>query len=240
MYLARMNRAEIFRFLPENGVIAEIGTAQGDFAVDILIHSKPTKLHLIDPWEHQNKEDYLLDPSNIDQMHFEERFEKVQEKFSGYISSEVVELHRTYSPEAAKLFPDSYFDYIYVDGMHTEEAVYADLVAFDQKVKNDGLIIGHDYVASPLYRERGFGVVEAVNRFIKETGYEFSLLTNESCPTYVLSKDVESTNHKILMSKIISDIPMVVEIGNPENKIMTQRHFPIDDGDQIRTIIGFQ
>lgn len=46
---------------------------------------------------------------------------------------------------AVKDFPDGYFDMIFIDGEHTEEAFRADLLRWAPKVARDGILCGHDY-----------------------------------------------------------------------------------------------
>jgi len=63
------------------------------------------------------------------------------------------------SEEAADHFPNSFFDYVYIDGDHSYEGVTRDLASYFPKIKIGGLILGDDY---------GWGrVSEAVKAFIK-------------------------------------------------------------------------
>ncbi len=78
-------------------------------------------------------------------------------------------MHRCPSAEAAALFPDDYFDWIYVDGDHVYEAVRADLELFDPKVRPGGLIAGDDYGQAGWWKD---GVTRAVDEFVEARGYE--------------------------------------------------------------------
>ena len=49
------------------------------------------------------------------------------------------------SLEAAPLFMDGYFDLVYIDGDHSYDAVIADIKAWMPKVRNGGILCGHDY-----------------------------------------------------------------------------------------------
>ena len=53
--------------------------------------------------------------------------------------------HNLDSAEAARLYEDEYFDYVYLDGDHTFNGVWEDLVAWKDKVKKGGFLSGHDY-----------------------------------------------------------------------------------------------
>ena len=52
---------------------------------------------------------------------------------------------RMTSEEAAPLFPDSYFDFVYIDGDHSYDAVCKDIELWLPKVRWGGLLGGHDY-----------------------------------------------------------------------------------------------
>ena len=48
------------------------------------------------------------------------------------------------SLDASLNYKDNYFDYIYIDGEHTYEAVTKDLECWFPKLKNKGLLFGDD------------------------------------------------------------------------------------------------
>ena len=57
-----------------------------------------------------------------------------------------------HSIDAAKFFPDNYFDMVYIDANHTYEAVSQDIPAWLPKVKIGGILGGHDYNMSSIRR----------------------------------------------------------------------------------------
>jgi len=212
MLLCPMPRAKLLRFLPQGGEVAEIGVAEGDFSQEILAAVAPRALHLVDPWLHQPRADYIDDPNNVSDPAQGARYESVLARFAAGRERGQVHVHRMYSHEAADLFEPGQFQWIYLDAMHTAEAVYRDLAAFHDTVKPDGYIVGHDYTNHVQARSWNFGVVEAVNRFVADFGYEFLALTLEAFPTYVLAKAPESTTARDLRGRLIAEVPYVVEI----------------------------
>ena len=60
-YIIHHSRDVLIQLLPQEGIAAELGVAEGAFSESILKYSRPRKLHLIDCWEHQDREDYLPD-----------------------------------------------------------------------------------------------------------------------------------------------------------------------------------
>jgi hypothetical protein len=187
MYLSFASRDAVLEHLPKDATVAEIGVAEGEFSDRILAVAKPKKLHLIDPWAFQSQPDYLADHNNVEQAEQDARYESISNKFKREISSGQVVLHRGYSQDLAGAFEDAYFDWIYIDGMHTYDAVLRDLHLYQPKVKAGGLILGHDYADHLNSQKMNFGVVPAVDRFVKESGWQFILLTLEAYPTYILA-----------------------------------------------------
>ena len=72
--------------------------------------------------------------------------ELVREKFSEEIKSKKIEILRSNSIDAAKLFQNNYFDWIYVDTDHSYSTTIQELNAYESKIKSNGFICGHDYV----------------------------------------------------------------------------------------------
>lgn len=59
--------------------------------------------------------------------------------------SHIVNLIKSDSVSAASRYEDKSLDFVFIDGLHTYEGVYADITAYLPKVKNGGVIAGHDY-----------------------------------------------------------------------------------------------
>ena len=230
MLLCPMPRTKLLRFLPASGEVAEIGVAEGDFSQEILTATAPRALHLIDPWIHQARDDYTNDPNNVSDATQGARYEGVLERFREPIEGGTVHVHRGYSHEVADEFEAGQFDWIYVDAMHTADAVYRDLVAWHDTVKPDGFIAGHDYTNHVQAKSWNFGVVEAVNRFVSQFGYAFIALTMEAFPTYVLAKDPRSPAAVELAARLIAEVPYVVEIRDfPQQRGFEHKALQRDD-----------
>ncbi len=88
----------------------------------------------------------------------------------------------------------------------------ADLDSYDAKVKKDGPILGHDNTNHMHAKNMNFGVVEAVDRFVERTGYEFLVLNNVEYPTYVLTKSVNSEAAQAFLANIVFNVKSTIEI----------------------------
>lgn len=187
-YLIDANREYILNFLPQKLVSIEIGVQEGKFSEKILQTSHPSIYHMVDPYICHSDESYQADPANVSQNSQEILYHKVLHKFSDEINKGSVYLHRKKSLEAVEIFPDNYFDFIYIDAMHHYDAVLADLNAYFPKLKTSGILAGHDYSVQRDARAMNFGVVEAVRDFLKTNDLQLFFITNEHFPSYFLAE----------------------------------------------------
>lgn len=156
----------IFSIVPKHSVCAEIGVWKGAFSDEISRLSAPKKLHLIDPWRHEESPEYKLAfyGGKIEcQGEVDEVYMGVLKRFKAETASGAISIHRKPSEEACQDFPDDYFDWIYIDGNHLYEFVKKDLENYYKKVKRGGYITGDDYTTEGWWKE---GVRKAVDEII--------------------------------------------------------------------------
>lgn len=187
------SRARLLDYLP-SGICAEIGTFEGAYADCILNRNNPKKLYLIDAWESYDC-GYDDDTIMLDQQKHNNMFNEIVKRYKDKNNVEVI---RSYSKLAIEKFDNDYFDWVYIDANHSYEGCMNDLKAIDSKVKDSGYICGHDYETKAIKR---FGVVDAVNDFIKEKNYYLTFITKESdYRSYVISKTEKA--HKEFLNKL--------------------------------------
>ena len=152
------NRIEMLCRLPQGGVVAELGTYQGDFARAILDIMAPSRLHLADITFSLCRADVLADPR--------------------------VERHEGLSVPFLQSCADASFDMIYVDADHGYAAVRADIAAAAPKVKPGGYLIFNDFAR--IIRP-GFGVLgvhQAVCEFAVSSGWPVAYFCLEAEALY--------------------------------------------------------
>lgn len=157
------DRFELLKKLPANAVVAEIGVFKGDYAKEILNTCKPRILYLIDSWK-----DEFAPLKELTESMFKYEIERDQ----------VVLLHND-SIATIESFPDKYFDWVYLDSDHSYEHTLKELNAASRKMKDEGIICGHDYTKGNWLAWIRFGVIEAVNEFCVDHDYEFVYFTIE-------------------------------------------------------------
>jgi hypothetical protein len=158
----------LLNLLPKNSVGAEIGVHKGDFSAQILQIVKPRKLHLIDPWKHEDSPRYnkaWFGGMAGSQIEMDKRYESVCARFSNQIQSGQIEIHREFSENALTQFSDGYFDWVYIDGNHLYEYVKKDLELSLEKTKPGGFITGDDYGVGGWWED---GVRKAVDEFLQQ------------------------------------------------------------------------
>ncbi|CAN5716465.1 hypothetical protein BH11PSE8_BH11PSE8_30760 [soil metagenome] len=158
-----LNRAELLARLPRQAITAELGVDHAAFSEEILKVAQPKTLHLVDLWNSDRYHDGL--------------FEGTKAKFANEIAAGRVRIHRQYSVQAAADFEDDYFDWIYVDTDHSYETTARELRSYAAKIKQDGIIAGHDYSMGNWVSSYRYGVIEALHEFCAEQNWEFVYLT---------------------------------------------------------------
>lgn len=137
------SRVALLDELPRHGAVAEIGTDRGDFARLIIMHNRPRELHLID-----------VDFSRLNPQGLSEHAN--------------VYRHCGWSHDEIGQFPDSYFDWVYVDADHSYRGTLRDARAAASKIKPGGFIVFNDFAHIDQSLGR-YGVHRAVVDFALES-----------------------------------------------------------------------
>lgn len=144
----------LLRWCP-NGILVEIGCFAGESTEFFAKSKKFHTIYAIDPWtdlDFSSLPDFAKWYQNHDLQSVEDRFDLVCKKYP-----EIIKVKMT-SEEASKYFK-GFIDMIYIDAIHTYEAVKADILLWKKFIKGGGFICGHDY------NKDYPGVIEAVNEF---------------------------------------------------------------------------
>jgi hypothetical protein len=149
-----------------------------------------------------------------------------------------ISVHRGYSVDVAKQFPDGYFDFVYIDADHKYESVLDDLLAYEKKVKAGGIIIGNDYFDNLQPNTAFYGVIGAVNDFIKRLDWHFLALTSDEWSDYFLYKTKSPLVEEFMENMFNSDID-IVEINDYQAAGYCHKYFFTKQG-KIKKIPSFR
>lgn len=164
----------------------EVGVAFGDNAENMLKTLKLKKLYLVDPYV-----PYVEDGKRWNYMPIEEDgrswnyskamflMKKRLQKFQDRIT-----FLRMTSEEAIQLIPDN-MDFVYIDGNHAYEYIKRDIQLYYPKVKEGGVIGGHDFTDH-------FGVMKAVIQFVESQGLRLNVRQKD---WWIVKNYVNSTAH---------------------------------------------
>ena len=162
----------VVNLLPNPAHIVEVGAWKGRstayLCVEIKNSNKDIKLDVVDIWtgETNDPKAYSDDKEFIENNRdifplFKKNLEPTWDMLTAYQMPSV---------EASEMYADKSLDFVYIDANHSYEFVKEDLRVWLPKVKDKGIIAGHDYnpVSWP-------GVIKAVNEtFVKQNLKFFS------------------------------------------------------------------
>lgn len=191
------------RHFHKTGHAVEIGVFRGAFAANNL-RQWMGHYTAVDAWAYRPTDpgDKNFAGTRINQRNKDMAWAQMLKSVQG--DNRRITLIQSLSHDGAKLFNDSHFDWIYVDALHTFEAVLTDLRAWWPKLRAGGLLSGDDYgdivdtefvtrqryvrmlkvpaQADIPYRvENSWGVIRAVQSFARETGSTLHVTWSLDC-----------------------------------------------------------
>jgi hypothetical protein len=147
----------------------EIGVAKGKFSRYICDSVPGVKLYCIDLWEDDEN-----DPWDYSGFH-DEHFHQARK----LLRHHNVTFMKCSSMDAIPEFEDGSLDFVYIDANHTFDYAVTDIIQWNRKVRSGGIVSGHDY-----FNRQEFGVITAVDAYVKEHRIDPWYLTKERVPSW--------------------------------------------------------
>lgn len=167
-------RSDVVKLFQNYAIGIELGVAEGKFSETLLKTKRFAHLYSIDMWAG-------------DRYHDTAQYKRALQRLLPFREQNTT-IRMTFD-EALDLFPNAFFDFIYVDGYaHTGEEEGATFRNWWPKLKSGGVMAGDDY--SPKWPL----VVQAVDAFIADHQLEMAVLNFKSddpwsqYPTWVTIK----------------------------------------------------
>ncbi len=130
----------IAKELPNNARLAEVGVANGDsviyLAQELKNLGKDFKIYAIDNMGYGG-------------------FFQMKTIYENIIKSglgDYIEVMPYPSLECAKMFNDGFLDFVYIDSSHTYKETKQEVIEWYNKVKDEGILAGHDFNADEVNR----------------------------------------------------------------------------------------
>ncbi len=178
----------------------EIGVQRGHYSAKLLSGWKSCeKIYLVDAWKEQ--ENYV-DIANVGAGEQEQLYVEARNRMKQWEAKTV--FLRMLSSEAVDNFNDEELDFIYVDARHDYCGVRQDIEMYWPKLKEGGIMAGHDYLTAQEVDVLSNGsqdwsicedgtihegaVRGAVDEFAKEHQLQVLMTYQERWPTWILRK----------------------------------------------------
>jgi hypothetical protein len=126
------------RFEGKNNLVgAEVGVQWGQMATRMLAWDQIESYWCIDWW--RKYDGYDLMRSRTHRVCFHNFLQRAS------LNADKVRILTLKSEDAAKVFENEFFDWVFIDGNHNYPDVGRDILAWGPKVKMGGYLCGHDY-----------------------------------------------------------------------------------------------
>lgn len=166
-------RRDLLSVLPQWLRIAELGVFHGDFSKEIIEVCSPSKLYLVDLFEGEvccgdkDGDNIVTDPDLF------KYYGILRDRYKNTPRVDVLKMDTS-----AFLDTEPFIDAVYIDSAHTYLQVRRELYGAYRNI-NVKYILGHDYDNE--------GVKDAVDTFCKDEKLSISFLTNDKCPSYLIT-----------------------------------------------------
>ena len=150
------------------GAAVELGVDKSFFASNFIRTWRGSRYYLVDPWK--DLEDYTEIQGSYEQRY--QTAKRLEAKYKGRI-----QVLRMRGEQAAKVISND-LDFVHIDANHSYKAVTEDIATWWPKVKNGGILAGHDLFSFTL-----LGVTNAV--------IDFALQNNLIIDTVPTTEDSE-------------------------------------------------
>ena len=118
----------------------EVGVNEGENIFEIAKNNSKLKIYGVDPYKIQKENILYNEEYNDESLSIIKR--KILKESLKYPNLKII-IDR--SDNASKQFDKESIDFVFIDGDHSYESVKTDINCWEPKVKEDGLIMGHDY-----------------------------------------------------------------------------------------------
>lgn len=161
----------------------EVGTYQGQFASVMIDRLEPNKFYAVDPLK-------LFPGMNSNPGHefgSQQSLDRLAGKVKHRLEIQGHTLIRDVSEKASQQFDDSSLDVVYLDADHSFTGCSSDIDYWFPKVREGGILAGHDYCNGNPAKGHVYGVIQAVAQLVDE--YQLDLfVTSDPYPSWMIVK----------------------------------------------------
>lgn len=168
-------RLDLLSLVDKQCKMVELGVFRGEFAKDIIQIVQPSELFLVDIWDGEmgsgNKDgDNYVKITNMKNIYLNLIHQTKSHNNIHVVRSDTVSFLRSCE--------ENYFDAIYVDADHSEQAVYNDMIESFRVIRPGGYLMGHDYHHQ---------IKIAVDKFCVDYNQKIVHVTDDGCPSFLIT-----------------------------------------------------
>jgi hypothetical protein len=215
---------EYFDAMSIKPILCELGVLYGENAANLIRTLEPRKCYLVDSYTKKSQDAYkvlsrlhnYMSPldsysdyyggSLSKQKTFDKMYQDAKKKIT-YSEAVFLKLETT---EAVREIKEE-LDFIYVDANHNYENVLEDLFLYSKKLTTRGVIQLNDVVMHHNAHRQNIGVIDALNRFIKISGFEVVCMNLRDWTDAIITTP---NNANIIKELIYSQKFLKLEIPN--------------------------
>lgn len=148
---------------------AEIGVERGYYS-EVLVKANPQmKIFGVDPWESletcKDNAPKRRTENHRSQARINMFYEEARARLAPYPNYEIM---KEYSIDAVKRFEDGSLDFVYIDANHEYSFVMDDMSMWSRKIRQGGIVSGHDYYNTTGSSRFQLNVKQAVNNYVAQ------------------------------------------------------------------------
>lgn len=165
-------REQIPEILDSQNIGCELGVFEGEYSKILIDSNKFNKLYLVDVFSgHTSNFGKVCADASVLEFKVKDRFK----------NDERVAVIKQDSVSFLKSIPDNFFDFVYIDTIHSYEQATQELKESYRVVKKGGWICGHDYC------KEFYGVIKAVNEFCQQFNLDVIITTDHPYPSFIIN-----------------------------------------------------
>lgn len=179
--LERVRRPELYGLFAELGyrVGCEVGVEKGKNAQEMHERIRGLRLYAVDPYRQHPQCSYA---AHAYLRHWDVAYlARVEAQAHARLDPRGATFLREFSEDAARLVPDASLDFVYIDGDHSYDFVMLDIILWGRKVRQGGIVAGHDYYLESDRPGRRAKVTRAVDDYCRVHGIDL-MVTAEAHP----------------------------------------------------------
>ena len=149
---------------------AEVGVWRGQLSLALMGHFPGLTMYLVDPYIVFGDDSAYVKTNRQTKFAAQDDYDRLftcLEAYAAGFAGKRAKFVRSTSREAAKNFPSKILDFVFIDAGHTYEEVKEDIALWYPKVRDGGIVAGHDY-GGRSDRRGVWGVKRAVDEMAAE------------------------------------------------------------------------